>query len=115
MRGDLAERIEAYINPEMPEVERYEYIIKAVVKVTGWHFSYLYSPWRKREITEARYIAIVLIRQLFNMTHMEIGAIFGRDHSTVIYAIKTVSKWLATDKNFRDKFNAVKSELWKNH
>lgn len=115
MRGDLAERIEAYINPEMPEVEHWGDIVDAVEKVTLVYYSGMDSRSRVREIVEARYIAMALIRQLLPMTHSKVGFLFSRDHSTVTYAIKTVSKWLATDKNFRDKFNAVKSELWKNH
>lgn len=113
MKSDLAERIEAFLEPEEPEVNDSEDIIKSVIKVTGIQYFDMVSGCRRRDIVEAVYITFVLVKAYLKYTHTTTGAILGRDHSTVTYAIKTVSKWLATDKNFRDKYNAVKAELWK--
>jgi chromosomal replication initiator protein len=53
----------------------------------------LSSKRRTREITEPRQVAMFLIRELLDRSLQNIGALFGgRDHSTVIYAIKKVQQ-----------------------
>lgn len=50
----------------------------------------------KNKITsEARRLAMYLIRQITNMSLPDIGKIFGKDHSTVLYAVRKVDSSLA--------------------
>ncbi len=64
---------------------------------------------RKRGITEARHIAMVIISESFpEKTLREIGAYFGdRDHSTVIHAKNTVGDLLDTNTYFKKKYEDV--------
>ncbi len=56
----------------------------------------LLSPSRKKDVALARKIAFYLCRQYTKETYQSIGAAFNRNHSTVIYAVKTVKRALDT-------------------
>jgi chromosomal replication initiation ATPase DnaA len=61
----------------------------------------LVSPSRKRPIVEARSILAYLIRQNTGNSLSDIGKLIGRDHATVISAVKNVTNWCSTDKDFK--------------
>jgi chromosomal replication initiator protein len=55
-----------------------------------------------KEVALARQTAMFLLRQLTTLSHKSVGARFGnRDHSTVVYAIKTIEKQMGADPFFR--------------
>ena len=59
---------------------------------------------RKREIVEARQIAMTLTKLNTGLTLKNIGLRYGgRDHSTVIHALQTVHDLVETDKGFKQK------------
>lgn len=60
---------------------------------------------RKREIVEARQFAMNYYRKTYpKMSLTKIGDKFGgKDHATVLHAMKTVEILYETDKNFRKK------------
>lgn len=60
------------------------------------------SKTRKREIVQARQIAMYLSRSLTKTSLSSIGAqIGGKDHATVLHACNTVSDLMDTDRSFR--------------
>ena len=62
------------------------------------------SPLRKREVTEARQIAMYFIDKLTNLSLKANGKMFGgRDHTTVIYAKQTVEDLMETDPQYKRK------------
>lgn len=59
---------------------------------------------RKREIVEARQIAMTLTKMNTALSLKAIGLRYGgRDHSTVIHAKETISNLVETDKLFHEK------------
>lgn len=66
---------------------------------------------RPRELVEARHIAFYLMRKLTGLTLTQIGEIFNRDHSTVIYGIETCEDLMEVDIPFQRKVYRVKSLL----
>ena len=53
-----------------------------------------------------------LMRQLTELSLVEIGRIFGgRDHTTVMYACVKVARMITEDKLFEDKINTLISTL----
>ncbi len=67
---------------------------------------------RKREIVEARHIAMYLCRKFTGHSLKEIGRRFGkRDHTTVINAIKKVEDHAETNVQFREKFRRIQEVL----
>ena len=60
------------------------------------------SKTRKREIVQARQIAMYLSRNLTKTSLSSIGAqLGGKDHATVLHACNTVSDLMDTDRSFR--------------
>lgn len=60
------------------------------------------SKTRKREIVQARQIAMYLSRNLTKTSLSSIGSqIGGKDHATVLHACSTVSDLIETDRSFR--------------
>jgi chromosomal replication initiator protein len=62
----------------------------------------IHSKSRKREIVQARQIAMFLSKKYTDYSYSHIGTLVGkRDHATVLYACKTVKDTLDVDKGFR--------------
>ena len=67
---------------------------------------------RKREIVQARQVAMYFSKQLTKHSLKTIGSHFGnRDHSTVIHAVQSVSDQIDTDPSFREMVAQVKKKL----
>ena len=73
----------------------------------------LLSKSRKRQIVQARQIAMFLSRNLIsNCSLATIGQeIGGKDHATVLHACTTVSDLMSTDKVFRKYVTDIESQL----
>jgi len=87
-------------------------IIQTVIRVLGVYKSQLTGIGRKQRITEARYIALKIIRDNCpKYTLAQIGKLVNKDHSTVIYGLKQFNDWYDTDTFFRTKYNLVLARL----
>jgi chromosomal replication initiator protein len=72
----------------------------------------LLSKTRKRQIVQARQIAMYLSRNLINCSLSTIGAeIGGKDHATVLHACTTVGDLMSTDKTFKQYVNDIEKIL----
>lgn len=79
-----------------------EYIQKLVCEYFNIAVDDVKSKTRKREIVQARQIAMYFAKDLTKASLKNIGSHFGnRDHSTVIHACQTVNDLVETDKKFR--------------
>ena len=65
-------------------------IISQVCKFYSIDEAVLRGTLKNKGTTEARQVAIYLIRKLTNLSLPDIGKEFGRDHSTILYAIRKV-------------------------
>ncbi len=65
-------------------------IISQVCKFYSIDETVLRGTLKNKGTTEARQIAIYLIRKLTNLSLPDIGKEFGRDHSTILYGIRKV-------------------------
>ncbi len=73
------------------------------------------SNSRKREIVQARQIAMYLCRHLTNTSLDSIGAeMGGKNHATVLYACNTVCDLMATDRSFRQYVVDIEKKLKSN-
>ncbi|MEM1056204.1 MAG: chromosomal replication initiator protein DnaA [Bacteroidota bacterium] len=67
---------------------------------------------RKREVVQARQIAMYFCKQLTKHSLKTIGQGFGgRDHSTVIHAVRSVEDQIDTDPLFRETVERVRKKL----
>ena len=72
----------------------------------------LLSKTRKRQIVQARQIAMYMSRSLINCSLSTIGAeIGGKDHATVLHACTTVNDLMSTDKTFKQYVTDIEKML----
>lgn len=79
-------------------------ITKIVAEILGLEYLQLFQKTRKREIVEARQIAMfVASTQIKTLSLSKIGEYYNKDHATVIHALKTVNNLCETDHLFKEK------------
>jgi chromosomal replication initiator protein len=65
-----------------------------------------------KEVAQARQLAMFLMKELTSASLKTIGQRFGgRDHSTVVHAIKTIEKAMEKDDQFKRSVDAIMSKL----
>jgi len=103
--------LQHYVNPE-PEQTTPDRIVGAVSDRFGIKSDAICGKRRTRSIALPRQVAMYLMRQLTDLSLVEIGRMFGgRDHTTVIYACEKVGVMLTEDSQFADKINGLISTL----
>ena len=89
-----------------------EYISKVVCDYFSMPVEALQAKTRKREIVQARQIAMYFSKSLTKYSLASIGAQIGsKDHATVLHACKTVNNLKDTDKNFRQFVEDIEKKL----
>jgi len=89
-----------------------EYISKVVCDYFSMPVDALQAKTRKREIVQARQIAMYFSKSLTKYSLASIGAQIGsKDHATVLHACKTVTNLKDTDKNFRQFVEDIEKKL----
>jgi chromosomal replication initiator protein len=72
----------------------------------------IHSKSRKKEIVEARHVAIHLAKKYTNSSYALIGNLIGkRDHASALHADRAIRDRLDTDKNFRLTMNDLETKL----
>ena len=109
---DLAkEMIDKLIKNTKREVS-IDYIQKVVCSYFDIGVEMLQSKTRKREIVQARQVAMYFSKSLTKSSLATIGAqIGGKDHATVLHACKTVNNLMDTDKHFRTQIEDIEKKL----
>lgn len=77
-------------------------VLKAVCKAT--QLNDITNTTRKREYADARSIAYIIFRDIYNMTYQRIGSIFGKDHASVMHGYKSGKTLMNYDKYFNHKY-----------
>ncbi|MCT4638668.1 MAG: chromosomal replication initiator protein DnaA [Bacteroidales bacterium] len=89
-----------------------DYVQKVVCEHFGLTSEQLKAKTRKREIVQARQIAMYFSKSLTKSSLSSIGAqIGGKDHATVLHACKTVANLIDTDKRFKLHINDIEKKL----
>ena len=86
-----------------------------IVTVCAAHFgipaSVLLGRSRTRPLVIARHVAMYLCRELTDLSLVEIGKSFGRDHTTVMYAIDKVEELMASRHQVYESVEAITHHL----
>lgn len=89
-----------------------DYIQKIVADYFNLPLDALQRKTRKREILQARQIAMYFSKSLTGSSLASIGAqIGGKDHATVLHACKIVNNLIDTDKQFRADVEEIEKRL----
>ena len=71
----------------------------------------LRSRSRKRSVTFPRQMAMYLTRKYTSHSLVDIGNIYNRDHSTVLYAIKTITKDMSRETSIREQVELLCTKI----
>jgi chromosomal replication initiator protein len=104
----IRERIGSSFSPELS----IEDVVKKVSEISNVSEIEIVGKSRKMEVAEARQVSMYLCRKIIGTSLNNIGVYFGgRDHSTVIHAVKTINDKINNKKHIKEQIEAVKQEL----
>jgi chromosomal replication initiator protein len=87
-------------------------IIDTVTEDFQINLSEIKGPRRHRHVTIPRQVAMYLIRELTDASLPVIGSLFGgRDHTTVINALKRIESLRSADPDLRRRIDSLKTRL----
>jgi chromosomal replication initiator protein len=110
----LAEKIIVRIVTITKRVNTVEKIRDVVCEYFSLSVDAISTKSRKREVVQARQIAMYLSKQLTKNSLSSIGNTIGqRDHATVLHACKIVTDLMDCDKNFRSSVFEIEEKLKK--
>ena len=108
----LAEKVIARIVNITPKVNTVERIRDVVCDYFDLSVDAISTKSRKREVVQARQIAMYLSKKLTQSSLAAIGEAIGkRDHATVLHACKIVGDLMETDKRFRNSVHEIEQRL----
>ena len=88
------------------------HIQKVVCDYFNIQMDHLQLKTRKREIVQARQVAMFFSKSLTKSSLATIGSqIGGKDHATVLHACKTVNNLIDTDKRFMQSIQEIEKKL----
>ena len=94
----------ALVEPEM--------LIAMVAREFNIPLDQITSPSRRREIVQARQIAMYLLRNELDVAFAQIGQLFGgRDHATAMHSVTRAESLLQTDDDIQRKVERLKTQM----
>lgn len=104
----IRERIGSSFSPELS----IEDVVKKVSEISNVSEIEIVGKSRKMEVAEARQVSMYLCRKIIGTSLNNIGVFFGgRDHSTVIHAVKTIDEKIINKKHIKEQIESIKQEL----
>ncbi|HBG70665.1 MAG: chromosomal replication initiation protein DnaA [Bacteroidetes bacterium GWF2_43_63] len=103
--------IDQYVRNSKREIS-IDYIQKMVCDYFNISVEQMHSSSRKREIVQARQLAMYFAKTLTKSSLASIGTdIGGKDHATVLHAVRTVKNLIDTDKHFRVYVEEIEKKI----
>ena len=104
----VKERVGEQVNRDLSM----EDVVRKVVEVTGVNENNIVGKSRKKEFVEARQTAMFLCRNLLDASLSSVGLYFGgRDHTTVMHAIKTIEQKKTEKTKVNQTINQITSDF----
>ena len=89
-----------------------EDIVRKVSEISGVPEDGIVGKSRKQEVVEARQTAMYICRNILDSSLSSVGMYFGgRDHTTVIHAIKTIDKKQSAKPKIGETIDQISKEL----
>jgi chromosomal replication initiator protein len=82
-----------------------------VARAHGLEPNALTGKSRKQAITRPRNLALYLCRRHTDASYAELGRLFNRDHSTVMYGVDQVERALAGDQRLSQELAFLEQRL----
>ena len=91
------------------------YSVETIISETAKYFNVsekdILGTGRMKTIANARQVAIYMVRELTQNSFPSIGQVFGKNHTTIIYACEQMQKQLKIDKHLCTAVEEIKKEL----
>lgn len=88
-------------------------VLEAVAQYFNLKPTALKGPKRDRPIARPRQLFMYLCRSELNLTHEDIGGLLGgRDHTTIMHGVDTITKELSTNETLRRSLEGIKQKVW---
>lgn len=88
-------------------------LLEAVGNFFGIKTTQLKGPKRDRPIARPRQLVMYLAKIELGLTLTDIGGLLGgRDHTTIMHGIKTITHELSTNTRLRDDMEGIKQKTW---
>ena len=107
VREILADRLPKLSKP----VLNADMILSEVAAFYKIKYDKLIGKSRPKNIAYPRQIAMYLCREMLDLSFSQIGKIFNRDHTTVLYAYEKIYTEIASDYNLKENIKEIKSHL----
>ena len=95
----------------IPNDAMVEKILLHISKKYGVTVDDIKSKKKTDSVAGARHVAIYIIRKLTDLSLKEVGKIFGRDHSTVVFSVNKIELNIRTIKNYESEINTLIKEI----
>jgi chromosomal replication initiator protein len=107
------QNIAPILNPQTAKLEATpEAVMNAVISVFGVSMEELKSNSRRREISQARQIAMYLMRQHTDLSLPKIGEEFGgKDHTTVLYSCEKIAQRIQQDPDLANMLRQLNDRI----
>ena len=109
---ELAQRIVRKVTHNENKPVTIDDIIQTVCSHYGLETSAIHTKSRKREVVQARQIAMYLAKTYTDLSASKIGHLIGnKDHATVLYACKNIKELKEVDKAFQAEMDEIQAAL----
>lgn len=109
---ELAQRIVRKVTQNESKAVTIDNIINTVCKHFGLDTNAIHTKSRKREVVQARQIAMYLAKNYTDFSTAKIGSLIGnKDHATVLHACKTISELKEVSKSFQAELEEIQTAL----
>ena len=106
--GVAQNAIKDILNETQPIPVTVEKIIGEVSRTFNVSVSDIRGTKRNASIASARRVAIYILREVTGMSMEDIGREFsGRDHSTIVYSLKTMERDMKNDQHLRETVDDI--------
>lgn len=92
-----------------------EIVIKSTCEQFNIELVKLQSKSRQRKVVFPRQVIMYFLTEYTDMTYLEIGKIFNRDHTTVIHSKDTIKDLMTTDDKVKYLVEGAKKNIVDNH
>lgn len=103
--------IREVVNDTKPEPIKIEKIISEVARTYDVSEKDIISKRKTAELAKARQIAMYIARETTELSYKPIGEAFGKDHTTVLYAVKKVENWMKEDAHEKELIDDIIKNL----
>ena len=109
---ELAQRIVKKVTHNENKPVTVDDIIRAVCTHYGLEPAAIHTKSRKRDVVQARQVAMYLAKTYTDLSTAKIGNLIGnRDHATVLHACKTIKALREVDKAFQVEMDEIQAGL----